>query len=649
MSSTERELAYRQDIDGLRAIAILLVVGFHYFGVKGGFIGVDIFFVISGYLITRILLVDIKHNTFSMSAFYARRVRRIFPALIVVLVACLAFGWSQLFSDDFQKLAKHVMAGSMYVQNFLLWQESGYFDADAITKPLLHLWSLAIEEQFYLVWPIVLVAFSGFRLGLIGAIVSVLFISFFINIYFIYHDTTTAFYLPFSRLWELALGGLVAYVEIFQQKITQQIQEKSRLMNALSVMGLLIIGFSAAILNKDAAFPGWWALLPITGTGLLVLAGDKSIINRTLLSTATMKWIGKISYPLYLWHWPIISFAMILFGSDNKISRSVKLSAFIISVLLAWATYVWVEKPIQRYKITPHNTFRVLGLGVATTVGLFMMAYLCWQQIISPRFGDVKPIIAIVPEKLKGCMPEGNQEHGSIDAFKACEQPLFANRPTVYVVGDSHANSLYQSLEAYFHQRRMNVVDYSVMHCIPFTLLDNRGACVDYNRYIQQKIAEQKPELVIFAAYHTNKKMADFYHEKVEYPLFIQQQAQQMAESGAQRVIVVGEIPTWDISLPHVLNRYFLRESKAIPKRTYAGVTPSSLVMDTTMRQLSYHSKVTYFSLKDVLCQQQGCLTHVGERLPDDLIVHDYGHLTQAGSQYVINNGLATLIESSVK
>ena len=134
MSSTKLELAYRQDIDGLRAIAILLVVGFHYFGVKGGFVGVDIFFVISGYLITRILLVDIKHNTFSMSAFYARRVRRIFPALIVVLVACLAFGWSQLFSDDFQKLAKHVMAGSMYVQNFLLWQESGYFDADAITS-----------------------------------------------------------------------------------------------------------------------------------------------------------------------------------------------------------------------------------------------------------------------------------------------------------------------------------------------------------------------------------------------------------------------------------------------------------------------------------------------------------------------------------
>ncbi|MBH1970618.1 acyltransferase [Moraxellaceae bacterium AER2_44_116] len=649
MSSPKQELVYRQDIDGLRAIAILLVVGFHYFGVKGGFVGVDIFFVISGYLITRILLVDIKHNTFSVSAFYARRVRRIFPALIVVLVACLGLGWSQLFSDDFQKLAKHVMAGSMYVQNFLLWHESGYFDADGITKPLLHLWSLAIEEQFYLVWPILLVALSGFRLGLIGSIVSVLFVSFFINIYFIYHDTTTAFYLPFSRLWELALGGLVAYVEIFHQKISLHIREKKRLMNVLSVMGLLMITVAAAILNKDAAFPGWWALLPITGTGLLVLAGDNSIINRTLLSNTFMKWIGKISYPLYLWHWPMISFAMILFGSDNKISRSVKLSAFVISVLLAWATYLWVEKPIQRYKITPNNTLRVLGLGIATTGGIFIVAYLCWQQTISPRFGDIKPIAAIVPEKLKGCMPEGNQEHGSIDAFKACEQPLFANRPTVYVVGDSHANSLYQSLETYFHQRRMNVVDYSVMHCIPFTLLDTRGACVDYNRYIQQKIAEQKPALVIFAAYHINDKMADFYHEKIAYPYFIQQQAEHMAVSGAQHVIMVGEIPTWDVSLPHVLNRYFLREGKAIPKRTYTGVIQSSLVMDTTLRQLSYSPKVSYFSLKDILCQQQGCLTQVGEQLPNDLIVYDYGHLTRAGSEYVINNGLSTLIESSVK
>jgi len=649
MSSPKQELVYRQDIDGLRAIAILLVVGFHYFGVKGGFVGVDIFFVISGYLITRILLVDIKNHTFSMSAFYARRVRRIFPALIVVLVACLAFGWSQLFSDDFQKLAKHVMAGSMYVQNFLLWHESGYFDADGITKPLLHLWSLAIEEQFYLVWPILLVALSGFRLGLIGSIVSVFFISFFINIYFIYHDTTTAFYLPFSRLWELAFGGLVAYIELFHQKISQKILEKKLLMNVLSVMGLLMISVAAAILNKDAAFPGWWALLPITGTGLLVLAGDNSIINRTLLSNAFMKWIGKISYPLYLWHWPMISFAMILFGSDNKISRSVKLSAFVISVLLAWATYLWVEKPIQRYKITPNNTLGVLGLGLATTGGIFIIAYLCWQQIISPRFGDIKPIAAIVPEKLKGCMPEGNQEHGSIDAFKACEQPLFANRPTVYIVGDSHANSLYQSLEAYFHQRRMNVVDYSVMHCIPFTLLDTRGACVDYNRYIQQKIAEQKPALVIFAAYHTNSKMADFYHEKIAYPDFVQQQTQQMTVLGAQHVIMVGEIPTWDVSLPHVLNRYFLREGKAIPKRTYTGVIQSSLVMDTTLRQLSYSPKVSYFSLKDILCQQQGCLTQVGEQLPNDLIVYDYGHLTRAGSEYVINNGLSTLIESFVK
>jgi hypothetical protein len=479
--------------------------------------------------------------------------------------------------------------------------------------------------------------------------VSVLFVSFFINIYFIYRDATTAFYLPFSRLWELAFGGLVAYVEIFQQKISLHIREKKRLMNALSVMGLLIIGFSAAILNKDAAFPGWWALLPITGTGLLVLAGDKSIINRTLLSTATMKWIGKISYPLYLWHWPMICFAIVLYGVDNRITRLVKLSALVISILLAWATYLWVEKPIQRYKITPNNSFRVLGLGVATTSGIFIIAFLSWQQVISPRFSEIKSIAVYAPEKQTGCMPNANQEHGSIDVFKSCEQPLFANRPTVYVVGDSHSYSLYQGLETYFHRHRINVVDYSVMYCIPFTLLDSRGACVDYNRYIQQKIAEKKPELVIFSAYHINSAMANFYHEKIAYPHFIQQQAEKMAALGAQHVIIVGQIPTWEASLPHVLNRYFLRESKAIPKRTYTGVTHSSLVMDTTMRQLSYAPKVSYFSLKDVLCQPQGCLTQVGEQLPNDLIVYDYGHLTRAGSEYVINNGLSTLIESSVK
>jgi hypothetical protein len=346
----------------------------------------------------------------------------------------------------------------------------------------------------------------------------------------------------------------------------------------------------------------------------------------------------------------MICFAMMLFGSNNNhLSRFVKLSALAISVGLAMATYLWLEKPIQRYRITPMNARKVLVVGMATTGGVFLVAWLCLLQIITPRLGQIKQVEEVFWQQIKGCMAEGNNNYVDFKVFKFCEKILFPNRPIVYIVGDSHSNSLYQGLEPYFHSRKVNVINYSVVNCIPFSLVDSRKACVDYNRYIQQKIAEQKPALVIFSAYHINQKMENFYHEKVSYADFIHQQVEHLVSIGAKHVIVVGEIPTWDVSLPHVLNTQFLRQGKPVPKRTYTGVMQQSLAMDATLRQIPYSQAISYFSLKDILCQQQGCLTQVGEQLPDDLIVLDYGHLTLAGSEYVINNGLATLIESSVK
>ena len=202
----------RRDIDGLRAVAILAVLGFHTVPelLPGGFIGVDVFFVISGYLITRILLTSLEGGSFAFGAFYARRIRRIFPALIVVLAASFALGWFILLPAEFRQLGKHILAGAAFVSNLVFWNEAGYFDASAVHKVLLHLWSLGIEEQFYILWPLMLWAAWRWRLAAFWPILCVSVLSFIANLYLTYTDPVAAFYSPLSRAWELGVGSLLA-------------------------------------------------------------------------------------------------------------------------------------------------------------------------------------------------------------------------------------------------------------------------------------------------------------------------------------------------------------------------------------------------------------------------------------------------------
>ena len=218
---------YRADIDGLRAIAVLSVVGFHASPgvVKGGLVGVDIFFVISGFLICSIIFGGLDQGTFSITKFYSRRVRRIFPALIVVLVACYAFGWFVLFPDEFRQLGKHIAAGAAFISNIALWREAGYFDNAAGVKPLLHLWSLGIEEQFYILWPLLLLFISRRGIGLLSFTVFFVVISFAINVLTINTDMVATFYLPLTRMWELLVGSVIAYVMLQNGKYAKSRQQ----------------------------------------------------------------------------------------------------------------------------------------------------------------------------------------------------------------------------------------------------------------------------------------------------------------------------------------------------------------------------------------------------------------------------------------
>ncbi len=349
---------YRADIDGLRAIAVLSVIGFHAFPswIQGGFIGVDIFFVISGFLISSIIFDNLQRERFSFVEFYSRRIKRIFPSLLVVLAASFVFGWFVLLADEFKQLGKHIAGGAAFIENFILWGESGYFDSLAETKPLLHLWTLGIEEQFYIIWPLILWFAWKRRLNLLTISIVVAIISFTLNIIKIHSDPIAAFYSPQTRFWELMAGSILAYIKLYKQNITDdwlgraihgKISEANQksLNNIQSLLGILLIGAGFLIIKKEFLFPGWWAVLPILGAVLTISAGPHALINRSILSRRILVWFGLISYPLYLWHWPLLSFARIL--ASGIPSPRIKIVAVVISIVLAWLTYRLIDRPIR--------------------------------------------------------------------------------------------------------------------------------------------------------------------------------------------------------------------------------------------------------------------------------------------------------------
>ena len=358
---------YRPDIDGLRAVAVLAVVIFHAFpsSLKGGFIGVDIFFVISGFLISTIIYKGLQTGTFSFADFYSRRIRRIFPALLVVISATLAFGFFILSADEFSRLGKLVAAGIGFVANLVLWSEAGYFDAETATKPLLHLWSLGIEEQFYVVWPLLLLFAWKRKFKLLAVISIALALSFISNILGIRNDPVATFYSPLTRMWELLFGGLLAWVMVFRKESFTCFNSKmnaylssmnfinktryERLFpNLLSTTGIILFLIGFLEISEESYFPGFWALMPTFGTVLIIMAGTEAWINKKILSNKVAVWFGLISYPLYLWHWPLLSYGRIFY--DKTPPSGFRWIAILLSILLAWLTVKYIEKPLRYSK-----------------------------------------------------------------------------------------------------------------------------------------------------------------------------------------------------------------------------------------------------------------------------------------------------------
>ena len=373
---------YRAEIDGLRAFAVLSVVLYHAFPamLSGGFVGVDVFFVISGFLITSHIFTSLDEGRFSFADFFGRRIRRIFPALLLVMISSLLFGWFILVSEELQQLGKHIAGGAAFIVNFIFVGESGYFDTAADTKPMLHLWSLAVEEQFYILWPLILwLAWrQGFNLLWVTLLVAVA--SFYFNLSFVASQPTEVFFWPFGRFWELLSGSALAWVILYKGEALERGKARADTLicramslgtaqrtwaiteNAMALAGLCLLIYGFVGINSDMAFPSTWALVPVCGALFVIAAGPKAWSNRIFMMNPVAVWVGLISYPLYLWHWPILSFLTIAEGGELP-HQDARTAAVVLAIILAWLTVRFVERPLRFGR--QHVRLKILGLATA--------------------------------------------------------------------------------------------------------------------------------------------------------------------------------------------------------------------------------------------------------------------------------------------
>ena len=610
---------YRPDIDGLRAIAVMLVVIFHAFpeAMPGGFIGVDIFFVISGFLITGIIVRELDQKRFSLLAFYNRRIRRIFPALIVVLCVTLVLGWLWMLPAAYAQLSSDVFASAAFFANIALLLQSGYFDIESAKKPLLHLWSLGIEEQFYLIWPLLLMLVAGLRLRMLTAVSVVGIASFVLNVALIGSNPVATFYLPFTRAWELLTGAALACG-------WNQISQTGAASNRRALFGVLLIATAAAVLDTKSAFPGWWAMLPVAGAALL-LSAPAAWFCQALLASPPMVWVGLISYPLYLWHWPLLVFCGIIkFAPLTLLERGLVVG---LSFALAWATYRFIEIPFRFGRPSPLKIPSLCsGMVVIAVAGGVVVKGRGFDFRLPPEIRE----LAHVPTqsskwRFHECLLDLSRETSFADSCVDRNR-----RPLILVWGDSTAGALLPGLRKAQETRAFGIAQLTSSSCVP--ALDTDVAGVPNCRAINDKVLAMaraiRPDIVLL---HSTW---DRYLDGVAATVAA------LKKQTNARVVVLGSVPWWKRGLPNEVLRYFMLHHSLIPERSTRAEADRS---GETLREKLVPLGAEYISVWDAMCDADGCLTRIGEAA-SDITASDQVHLTEKGSVFLIGSIMDRLL-----
>jgi len=620
-TANHTHITYRRDIDGLRAVAVIAVILFHAFPsfLKGGFIGVDIFFVISGFLISSILLRELNSESFSIARFYTRRVVRIFPALTTVLIACLAFGWLALFAVEYKSLGKHALAVAGFVSNLVFWSETSYFDVASEAKPLLHLWSLGIEEQFYMMWPLVLFLFYRFRTHIPLAITVTIAISFGLNLFQAANNPTADFYSPQTRAWELLTGALVACVP-------SHWKPSVHIVNILSCLGAALIVAGLVMINSTSVFPGTLALVPVTGAVLLIAAGPKSLINRIVLSNRLMVGTGLISFPLYLWHWPLLSFPRIIESETPSINT--RIAAILITIVLSWLTYKFIETPIRTGSISRAKSVKFLSCAMLATATMAMFIFA--KDGLTDREGanpiarypnDLgrDPYLSYISSNFSRCSDIKLRELSSLDASYGYR--CFQSKPDmpikILLVGDSHAEHWLPGIAEQFSD--VNVGSF-IQPQLPS--LDSPA----FKQPLDLISKDNNIETIIISAMWIDKIAPGLIEPEKQISRTLK-----TLSNANKNIYVMDDIPVFSFT-----------PEKCKYGRRFSSSSKCEMSLSDYQKQKTYYSTILLSALKqnpdvkfigvhELLCDTKSCAMTADEKL----LYRDTNHLNIAGSKYL--------------
>jgi peptidoglycan/LPS O-acetylase OafA/YrhL len=612
---------HRDDIDGLRTLAVLPVIAFHFailpklFG--GGFVGVDIFFVISGYLITRNIFHDVANNTYSVIEFYNRRIRRIFPALFTVLAFCIIAAFFSSFPSEASKISQSILSSIFFVSNYLFYSQSGYFDTNSETNPLLHMWSLSVEEQFYVIFPIIIYLIRGFsdkaRILLLCAatLTSLLY-----SAWMVFVDPAAAFFLVQFRAWELLIGSLLAINAI--PNLARQWQAE-----LVGAGGIALIVISVILISPNTPFPGLAALPPCIGAAALIHSGaaTKTLAGR-ILTFFPIRFVGLISYSLYLWHWPLIVFYRLFVNQPSRLEKGALL---VICTIAAAASWRFIEKPFREkpYKL---RAFGTLASGGAVMISTAAMS-IALPSLIAGVFNYPNRAIEVlsyakVDEShmrsgtcfLLSSDPKNYNIKALLNNNCLAVEPKASN---YLIIGDSHAAHLWFGLQASYPA--VNFLQATVAGCTP-TLgeqEDGSPVCAEMMQYIFEKFLPHVhlDGIIISSQWRSDEILTQLI------------KTAKAARSYANRVIVFGPIVEYDQALPRIVARAIASNE---PETKFAKLHRLSLPqkLDSVFSDTLQNQPIEYVSVYRALCTQD-CEVWATKKVP---LQFDSNHLTCQGS-----------------
>ena len=659
-SESCRQINYRSDIDGLRGVAVLAVVGFHAFPGRmvGGFIGVDIFFVISGFLISSLLLKNLENNDVGLINFYYRRVVRIFPALVVVLISCFIVGWLTLLPADFKLLGLHIAAGGAFISNMISWQESGYFDKLAILKPTLHLWSLGIEEQFYIIWPLVLWGAWKLKIQFLLIIFFIGIASFILNLKETQIDQVAAFYSPLTRCWELLIGGAIAcwtvksncradknkcYQLASKFKITGLNQ--AHIKNWASIIGLILIISAIFLITNDKPFPGWRALLPTLGASLIILGGKSAWVNHFLLSNRWLILLGLISYPLYLWHWPILTFARIYEGAMP--SAITRVSAVLVSVALAYVTYRAIEMPIRRIE---SKVIKTIGLvGMIFLVAIAGIAVYLEDGVIERFPKEIRNQIAFSTNDFMW-YENVRRNICYLEEFNLEIYPKICNevkKPVIALWGDSYAAALYPGFLKIQNELGGGVAEFASSACPPVLNYQTRRLnCQKINSQVLDILIQDPPNILIL----TSAWPATYPEGSRNYVEAFSKTIDKIKIALPKtKIIIIGPMPKWKDGGPS--EAIFTSWKQLGGSGATIPIMLSATMFieeDKDLATMAQAQGIKYISPNESLCDANQCISRLGNK-STDLMAVDFGHLSKTGSEFFVQKIIAEIINKKTK